>query len=271
MNPRYVEKYPVLHFTVLAYIISWFFWIGIIILEPSFLILNLLFILGGFGPFFSAVIMIRITKGKSEVIPWLKKIFKVRIGIRWYILSFLLPIIVALLSFVFMIYIGGYSLDFTVIAPLGAYPVLLIYIFFLGGGQEEPGWRGFALPKLLKKYSPFLASLIIGLIWAFWHTPLFFLEGAGQMDIPFFWYIINTFGLTLIFTVLYLNSWSVLPAMILHAGVNAVSVYIPFEEGISAVFPYLTISTWIIAVIMIVGLEDIRTFIFKKRRLEDPG
>ncbi|MCF7793531.1 MAG: CPBP family intramembrane metalloprotease [Candidatus Cloacimonetes bacterium] len=46
-------------------------------------------------------------------------------------------------------------------------------LFFDGGGlMEEIGWRGFALPRLQKKWSPLKASIILGTIWSLWHIPV---------------------------------------------------------------------------------------------------
>jgi uncharacterized protein len=48
------------------------------------------------------------------------------------------------------------------------------------GPIEEFGWRGFALPLLQRKFSPFWAGLILGIIWALWHIPSFFISGMPQ-------------------------------------------------------------------------------------------
>src|SRR5438046_5986469 len=54
--------------------------------------------------------------------------------------------------------------------------VLFVYVFFLGGPLgEELGWRGFALPRLQRRYGPLVGSLILGPIWAFWHLPIFWI------------------------------------------------------------------------------------------------
>jgi len=50
----------------------------------------------------------------------------------------------------------------------------IIFTAFVGGGQEEFGWRGFALAELQKSFSPLLASVILGMTTAMWHLPLYF-------------------------------------------------------------------------------------------------
>lgn len=53
---------------------------------------------------------------------------------------------------------------------------LLPVAMFLDAGAllEENGWRGFALPVLLRTRGPLAASLIVGLAWATWHFPVKF-------------------------------------------------------------------------------------------------
>ena len=74
---------------------------------------------------------------------------------------------------------------------------MLVILSLLGGGQEEPGWRGFALQRMLERWGPVEASVRLGVIWAVWHLPLFVLvsdyDNAGtevrlwydSRDVPF--------------------------------------------------------------------------------------
>ena len=93
---------------------------------------------------------------------------------------------------------------------------------------EEPGWRGFALPRLQRLYGPLLASLILGLLHALWHTPAYFVRGAisdNGFDLGV--YVGNSIGIiafTFVWTWLFNSTCgSVLFAMLMHATSNATS------------------------------------------------
>ncbi|MFC2166169.1 CPBP family intramembrane glutamic endopeptidase [Acidobacteriota bacterium] len=85
---------------------------------------------------------------------------------------------------------------------------------------EELGWRGFCLPLLLKKYNPVKASIILGLIQAFWHLPI----DITSSDIPALMVLFRigwAIPITIIFTWVYLNSpANLLTALLLHTSVN---------------------------------------------------
>jgi membrane protease YdiL (CAAX protease family) len=56
------------------------------------------------------------------------------------------------------------------VGPLGVWLVLVIW----NGFGEEVGWRGFALPHLQRARSPLIAATLLGVGWAGWHLPMFF-------------------------------------------------------------------------------------------------
>ena len=108
-----------------------------------------------------------------------------------------------------------------------ALDVFLTFLFFLfgGGGLEEPGWRGFALPLLLKRYSPLLSSLILGVIWAFWHWP-YAVSGGSPWLMIFF--LQQCVPLAILFTAVYSRTrGSLLIAILLHASINTTTFYLP--------------------------------------------
>jgi membrane protease YdiL (CAAX protease family) len=101
--------------------------------------------------------------------------------------------------------------------------------FALYGGplNEEPGWRGFALPRLQQRHSPLVASLIVGVVWGLWHVPLHLMGlypgGAWGSLIR-----IQELPRAVVFTWLYNRTGSsLLIAVPFHAAVNTTSLFLP--------------------------------------------
>src|SRR5947199_3415499 len=79
-------------------------------------------------------------------------------------------------------------------------PERFIFILLFIGLGEEPGWRGFALPHLQARFSPFLASLVLALVWAIWHLPLM----GNEFPLPIIpAFLISLFGATFVQTWLF--------------------------------------------------------------------
>lgn len=56
---------------------------------------------------------------------------------------------------------------------LGVVLALLVTVALDAGALfEESGWRGYALPLLLRRLGPVTASVVLGLAWAAWHYPV---------------------------------------------------------------------------------------------------
>jgi membrane protease YdiL (CAAX protease family) len=132
------------------------------------------------------------------------------------------------------------------------YPFYLIPTALLSGGNEEPGWRGYALPRLLQHFKPIPATLILGVIHAAWHLPL-----MDHYETTFGWYLFNLIPLTFLLNWFYLKSnGSVIPVMLLHAGTNVIGAFIPTPDTvISGVGTELVLRGfvyWGIAIILII-------------------
>jgi membrane protease YdiL (CAAX protease family) len=98
-------------------------------------------------------------------------------------------------------------------------------MFFFGGPLgEEPGWRGFALPRLQVLHGPLLGSLILAPLWALWHLPLFFIP-SGDSPLTMFnlgLFLISITFSTIIYTWVFNNTkGSVLMTMLVHTSNNA--------------------------------------------------
>jgi membrane protease YdiL (CAAX protease family) len=108
--------------------------------------------------------------------------------------------------------------------------ILLIFLMntIHGGLSEEPGWRGFALPRLQARFSPLKSSIILGILWAVWHAPARFggIEAKTLEDTLIEWVLILL--ITIIMTWFYNRTkGSVLVTALFHASMNTSSSFIP--------------------------------------------
>ena len=87
---------------------------------------------------------------------------------------------------------------------------------------EEVGWRGYALPRLQKRYGALIASLLLGLLWGSWHLPQWFIPATGQADKwPFAIFLLHTIAFSILLTWLYNRSaGSLWPVILAHAAFN---------------------------------------------------
>ncbi len=210
------------------------------------------FMLAAFGPFFSAIIVVWTCQGRSVLLWWLGSVFRLRIPAVLYLAgAFVLPIGVGALHYVLYNVLGGIP-DFSDAIPWYLYLFYLLPTAALTGGNEEPGWRGFALPALLQWFHPALASIILGTIHAAWHLPL-----MNYYDTSFELYLFNVVGLTFILNWLYFKSrGSVIPVMLFHGGTNVIDSFIPTPTDVLGglgTFMFLRgIVYWAIAIVLLI-------------------
>jgi membrane protease YdiL (CAAX protease family) len=228
----FLSKHNWWFYFILTFAISWSVWfLGSILLPEDLFLIAL--VPGVFGPFLAAVLIIRISKGKATLRSWLRKIFNLRISVRLYLLGGLfLPFLLAGMHHLIYMILGGQSgLELSMDWLL--YPVYLIPTALLSGGNEEPGWRGYITPVLLKRFGILPAHVIIGILWGLWHLPLYYTNGWGSEQQSFVGLLIYCIPLSMILTWLYYKSrWSVIPVMLMHAGSNVVSRYFPMNTRV---------------------------------------
>ena len=210
-----VRRYPLIVFFVLAYVFSWWPWpLYAFGLSPSPII--------AFGPFLAAILVLALTTGKGGVVTLLRRMVRWRVRPVWYAVALLLPVAISGGAALLNVVVLGASAPSP--AELGAWSGLVPTFFLqllvpgIGGAWEEPGWRGYALPKLQGGHSALLASLILGVVWAFWHLPLMVI-GQIHLSDPVF-----IVAWTVVFTWVFNNTnGSVLIAMLMHNMHNVIS------------------------------------------------
>jgi membrane protease YdiL (CAAX protease family) len=248
----FVTGREVVTFFALTLALSWAVWVpgAVDIVEFGSLVFGAI-VVGGFSPLVAAAIVTWLAGASLRA--WAGQVLRWRVRPRWYFAAFGIPLVVIAATSIVYVALGNpiEQSDILQGIPIYALPVIhgisMVSVFLVGGGQEELGWRGFALPRLLERFDAVTASLVIGAVWAVWHLPLFALEGSSQFGGAFVPYLIGLLALSILFTWLYrATGRSVLLVMILHASYNAsvgsAAALLPIENA-------ATLS-WVLAGVM---------------------
>lgn len=223
-----IARYPLVFYFIIAYAFSWLLWVPLALSEDGIGLLSFrgpigigaaIAIASFVGPFLSAFIMTGITQGRAGISLWLRRIVLWRVRLGWYLFTLIGIPMILLLG---VIVLPGVLPSFRGVAspvPHRPWLSLLIYVFYHGPLGEEPGWRGFALPRLQRLHGPLVGSLILGPLWALWHLPLFWVRAWNfpptVLNIVMF--VIACIPFTIIMTWVFNNTkGSVLIAILLH-------------------------------------------------------
>ncbi len=201
-------------FFALVVSLSWLLWLPTVLVNYDLITLPFdtqlysyaTVALGAFMPLIVASVLLAREGGGSSVWAFIRKGFDFRVKSIWIGAGLLLPLLAIMIPYYLTTGLGIQVLpatllpdDLPVPAIVAAVPYFL-FIFLLGGGQEEFGWRGYAQEPLQEKYGVTGASLIIGVVWGVWHLPLWFMPGSDLHNFyPFlgFWLFAIAFSVQL--------------------------------------------------------------------------
>ncbi len=263
-----VKRHPIITFFVLAFVFSWWSWILYSFdLAPTPIV--------GFGPFLAALVVLAITEGKSGVVVLLRRMVHWRVGLKWYAVALLLPVVVTLSAAALNVLLLG-AQPTSSAAELGGWSSFISTFFLwllipgLAGTWEEPGFRGYALPRMQVGRSALRASLLLGVVWAFWHSPFVVTGMDTWIDaflFPIEWAIVYTW--------LFINAnGSVLIVMLFHNMNNSFSsgfVGQMFSGADSLNQAWLRLALWGVVAIVLVVVYGPQHLSRKHRRQEEPS
>lgn len=217
-------------FFVITYIVTWGSWFAASI-TPAAGPRGVLFLLGTFTPGFVALWLTGRATGRSGVVALLRRLIDWQVPARWYVFAASYIAVVKLtVALVHRAATGAWP-------RFGQDPWYLMLAATVGsvlvGGQtgEEIGWRGYALPRLAARFGLGGASVLLGVLWACWHLPLFFVPAADTLGQSFPLYVIQVTALSVAMAWLYANTrGSLLPVMLLHAAGNNTKDIVPSAE-----------------------------------------
>lgn len=165
------------------------------------------------------------TGGWTAIKDLLSRLIRWRVSPVWYLIAIAITGLLSLVAIAIHIALGATHQVGVLLSLRNLMPALLFQIFFFLL-TEETAWRGFALPRLQAKYDAFSSSLILGVLWGFWHLPLVFIPGSFQSTLPFLGFVLATIAISIVTTWVFNNTnGSVLLAAVLHAATDVTIAY----------------------------------------------
>ncbi|HEU4910189.1 MAG TPA: CPBP family intramembrane glutamic endopeptidase, partial [Propionibacteriaceae bacterium] len=179
-------------------------------------------------PAITALVCAALLYGRPGVGDLGRRLVRWRVRWWWYPVVLVGPLVLSLIAAGLAVLLGE---PWTAVRPAAlrlSIPALVLTFLILmisDGLGEELGWRGYLLPRLLRRYRAIPASVILGFGWWLWHLPLVWTAGAAMEGQPLWLLLADLMAKSLIFTYVFLGTQgSVLFAIMLHASTNLFAV-----------------------------------------------
>jgi uncharacterized protein len=213
-----------------------------------------LYIAGGFVPSLLAIFLTWKKEGPPGLRLLGRRILQFKLGWRWYMYTFQVVMIGTAGQLTINKLLGNTFNGYLFWTLLGSFFPLLV----LGPLSEEIGWRGYALERLQTRWNALTSSLMIGLVWALWHLPLFRMVGTSQheLGVPFIGFLIKMMASSIFYTWLYNNTkkslWSAIllhwlytyPALVLSSGITLSPLYNGLEYLPYVIMAAIVVLIW---------------------------
>jgi len=271
----FVKKYPAISLLLLAMIFGFAPALAVAVgwLPPAWIQL------GALSSSLAAIVLVMIEGRKGGLRELLSRALIWRVGIQWWAIAFFFMVIPSVVSLYLYHLLGGPAVDWSGLQPLHKVVPMFIFLTLAAGIGEEFGWRGFLLPRLQSHHNALVSGLIVGVVWATWHIPMFFIKGTSQYEqglqgglLPaILGYSTFVIANSVLFTWLFNNTrGSVLLAAVFHGASNTWGGYIDVYRGhFNGIIVFMVVSVLVTTLISaMAGAKDLsRTF--KRNVLEN--
>jgi membrane protease YdiL (CAAX protease family) len=214
-RPTFARRHQLVLFFALAYAFSWWAWIWYR-LDPGRVDAPILSV----GPLLAALLMLALVGGRPAVRAWLAKILHWRVAPRWYLFALLAPPALSFTAVAINLALGAALAPTRPVPSVTDLALQIVSVLVMVGLDEEPAWRGYALPRLLAGRTALTAALVLGLLHAVWHLPLFGVEYDLANGVP---WAISVFSFSIVTAWMWLHTGgSLLLPILMHTWFTAV-------------------------------------------------
>jgi uncharacterized protein len=247
-----------LRFFVVTFLWSWTIWTPLVLAGLGFfpmdgdLLTRLALpaaMLGAFGPAVGACFAIWTLEGRTAVGAFLRRFLSLRFGWQVWLSMFVVLGAVNVAAW-YLPELFGYPRPPMLLPTALVFPIWWLLMVFLGGGQEEVGWRGYILEPLEARFGLWGGNVVLALVWTAWHGPLWFIPGTTQATMPLVAFAIGLIGLSFFFSwVVKASGGRPLAGLIVHGTNNA---FVPLFPTIVTETDASQVRWWLHQVLLLV-------------------
>lgn len=274
-----LRRYPLISFVVLTYLITWTAQITAIVLasHTDFTLSNeanfghflslftgelridaalpyIVFSLGA-GPLIASIVLTWACDGRDGLKTLWQRCTRWNVGPKWYLIVLTVPLGLSVAAYAIGSLASGGPLELDPAVPVALFVPFFLFMAVFTGIAEEPGWRGFALPRLQQRYTAEKSSWILGPIWGLWHLPFIAYYNRGQGLPPLVGALvgltIGIVGWTIVNTWVFNSTNSVFMVILLHGWGNALQSYLVLSTGDPVAQSAYTILPWALALVLL--------------------
>jgi membrane protease YdiL (CAAX protease family) len=173
------------------------------------------------GPVIAGLALIGIVDGRAGYRDLLARLRTWRVGARSYALALMPAVALAIVAL--GVGLVAPALRPTILTANDRASILLaaLGVSVLFGFFEELGWTGFVVPRMLRRHGAFTTGIVVGLVWAAWHFPLFWKANSFAGALPLTLLLVQLVsvvpGFRVLMVRLYAQTKSLLVAVVMHA------------------------------------------------------
>jgi membrane protease YdiL (CAAX protease family) len=225
-----------LSFFAMAYAITWACFVTVAAAGLSGPVSALLVLAGAFAPAMASLALTARSEGMAGIRALVERAAQWDVPLRWYAFALLYTVAVKLTAaLLYRAATGGwprFGNDPWYLIPFA----IAISTPFQAG--EEIGWRGYALPRMAARMGLRRASLLLGMVWALWHLPQFWIRQGDTYGQSFPLFAVQVVAMSVAIAWLWAKTGgSLFLTMLLHAAVNNSKDVVPSgEPGATHVF-----------------------------------
>lgn len=222
----FAARHPLLSYFLLAYAMTWVVVVPALLSRRGYIGLHIpeaVEAIGAFGPFAAAMLIARVASGPEGPARILRSVARWRVGTGWLLFCVLSPVALLAVALGITAVVDGTlsrrSEGLVELMTLAGLVDLILIGGICQGLGEEPGWRGFALPRLRQRFGPLLATLALWPVWLCWHLPAFLSRPEFGMA-QWIGFSVGILSAAVWLTLIWDHTNSILMAIIWHALIN---------------------------------------------------